>query len=61
MLIEHRTYTFRPGTLAPCLKKYEGESLPIQKQAGWQKLREQQWKSHKLQRQAMHGGARIRT
>ena len=31
MLIEHRTYTFRPGTLAPWLKKYETEGLPIQK------------------------------
>jgi len=31
LLIEHRTYTFRPGTLAPWLKKYEAEGLPIQK------------------------------
>ena len=31
MIVEHRTYTFRPGTLAPWLKKYETEGLPIQK------------------------------
>ncbi len=31
MFIEHRTYTFRPGTLAPWLRKYESEGLPIQK------------------------------
>jgi NIPSNAP len=31
VLVEHRTYTFRPGTLQPWLKKYEGEGLLIQK------------------------------
>ncbi|MCB1488684.1 MAG: NIPSNAP family protein [Bauldia sp.] len=31
MFVEHRTYTFRPGTLAPWLRKYEGEGLDIQK------------------------------
>ena len=31
MIVEHRTYTFRPGTLAPWLKKYETEGLAIQK------------------------------
>ena len=31
MIVEHRTYTFRPGTLQPWLKKYETEGLPIQK------------------------------
>jgi hypothetical protein len=30
VFIEHRTYTFRPGTLQPWLKKYESEGLPIQ-------------------------------
>lgn len=32
MIIEHRTYTFRPGSVLPWLKKYETEGLPIQKQ-----------------------------
>ena len=31
MIVEHRTYTFRPGTLPAWLKKYETEGLPIQK------------------------------
>jgi hypothetical protein len=31
MIVDHRTYTFRPGTLAGWLKKYETEGLPIQK------------------------------
>lgn len=32
MIVEHRTYTFRPGTLPGWLKKYETEGFPIQKQ-----------------------------
>ena len=31
MLVEHRTYRFRPGTMAAWLRKYETEGLPIQK------------------------------
>ena len=31
MIIEHRTYTFRPGTVDGWLKKYETEALPVQK------------------------------
>ena len=31
MIIEHRTYTFRPGTVEGWLKKYEAEGLPVQK------------------------------
>jgi NIPSNAP len=31
LFIEQRTYTFRPGTVQPWLKKYEAEGLPIQK------------------------------
>ncbi|GLR53246.1 NIPSNAP family protein [Shinella yambaruensis] len=31
MIVEHRTYTFRPGTVDGWLKKYEAEGLPIQK------------------------------
>ena len=31
MIVEHRTYTFRPGTVERWLKKYEAEGLPIQK------------------------------
>ncbi len=31
MIIEHRTYTFRPGTVPRWLAKYEAEGLPIQK------------------------------
>ncbi|PSJ57121.1 NIPSNAP family protein [Pseudaminobacter soli (ex Li et al. 2025)] len=31
MIVEHRTYTFRPGTFDGWLKKYETEGLPIQK------------------------------
>jgi len=31
MIIEHRTYTFRPGTVDGWLKKYEAEGLPVQK------------------------------
>ena len=30
MIIDHRTYTFRPGTLSKWLAKYESEGLPIQ-------------------------------
>jgi hypothetical protein len=31
MIVEHRTYTFRPGSVDGWLKKYEAEGLPIQK------------------------------
>jgi hypothetical protein len=31
MIVDHRTYTFRPGTMARWLKKYEQEGLPIQR------------------------------
>lgn len=31
MILEHRTYTFRPGTVDGWLKKYEAEGLPVQK------------------------------
>ena len=31
MVIEHRTYTFRPGTVTGWMAKYETEGLPIQK------------------------------
>lgn len=31
MILEHRTYTFKPGTVARWMKKYEAEGLPIQK------------------------------
>ena len=31
MIVEHRTYTFRPGTVDGWLEKYETEGLPIQK------------------------------
>jgi len=31
MIVEHRTYTFRPGTVDAWLKKYASEGLPIQK------------------------------
>ena len=31
MIIDHRTYTFRPGTLRKWLAKYESEGLAIQK------------------------------
>ncbi len=31
MIVEHRTYTFRPGSVEGWLKKYETEGLPIQK------------------------------
>ena len=27
MIVEHRTYTFRPGTVDGWLKKYEAEGL----------------------------------
>jgi len=30
MIIEHRTYTFRPGTVDGWLRKYQAEGLPIQ-------------------------------
>ena len=31
MIVEHRTYTFRPGTVEGWLSKYEADGLPIQK------------------------------
>ena len=31
MIIENRTYSFRPGALAAWMKKYGDEGLPIQK------------------------------
>ncbi|MCP4319038.1 MAG: NIPSNAP family protein [Hyphomicrobiales bacterium] len=31
MIVEHRTYTFRPGTVDGWMKKYESQGLPIQK------------------------------
>lgn len=31
MIVEHRTYIFRPGTVDGWLKKYETEGLPVQK------------------------------
>ncbi len=31
MIIDHRTYSFRPGTMRRWLSKYESEGLPIQK------------------------------
>ena len=31
MIVDHRTYTFRPGTMGKWLKKYEDEGLDIQK------------------------------
>ncbi|WP_136661050.1 NIPSNAP family protein [Nitratireductor sp. XY-223] len=31
MIIEHRTYTFRPGTIDRWLNKYGEEGLPVQK------------------------------
>ena|SRR6056297_837476 len=31
MIVEHRTYTFRPGTVPRWLALYESEGLPIQK------------------------------
>lgn len=31
MIIDHRTYTFRPGTLRKWLDKYERDGLPIQR------------------------------
>lgn len=31
MIVEHRTYTFRPGTVGGWLTKYESEGLPVQK------------------------------
>jgi hypothetical protein len=31
MIVEHRTYTFRPGTVSRWLSKYEAEGLPVQK------------------------------
>ena len=29
MILEHRTYTFKPGTVDKWMKKYEAEGLPI--------------------------------
>ncbi len=31
MIVEHRTYTFRPGSVDGWMKKYEAEGLAIQK------------------------------
>jgi len=31
MIIDHRTYTFRPGKVSQWMSKYETEGLPIQK------------------------------
>jgi hypothetical protein len=31
LIVDHRTYTFRPGTLQRWVKKFETEGLPIQK------------------------------
>lgn len=31
MIVEHRTYTFRPGQVDRWMRKYEAEGLPIQK------------------------------
>lgn len=31
MIVEHRTYTFKPGTIDGWMKQYEAEGLPIQK------------------------------
>ena len=30
MILDHRTYTFKPGQLAPFLKLYEPQALQIQ-------------------------------
>ena len=32
MIVDHRTHTFRPGTLQRWLNKYENDGLPIQKE-----------------------------
>ncbi|MDR3474956.1 MAG: NIPSNAP family protein [Devosia sp.] len=32
MIVEHRTYTFRPGAVDFWMRKYEAEGLPIQRQ-----------------------------
>ncbi len=32
MIVDHRTYTFRPGTVKKWLDKYEADGLPIQQQ-----------------------------
>ena len=31
MIVEHRTYAFRPGTVEQWLAKYEKEGLPVQR------------------------------
>ncbi|CAN7492205.1 NIPSNAP family protein [Rhizobium sp. LjRoot254] len=31
MILEHRTYTFKPGTVDLWMRKYEAEGLPVQK------------------------------
>ena len=31
MILEHRTYTFKPGTVDAWMAKYEAEGLPVQK------------------------------
>ena len=31
MILEHRTYTFKPGTVDKWMKKYDAEGLAIQK------------------------------
>lgn len=30
MIVDHRTYTFKPGTVSKWLNKYESDGLPIQ-------------------------------
>lgn len=30
MIVDHRTYTFKPGSISGWLDKYESEGLPIQ-------------------------------
>ena len=31
MIVDHRTYTFKPGSISKWLDKYEADGLPIQK------------------------------
>jgi hypothetical protein len=31
MILEHRTYTFRPGSVDAWMAKYEADGLPVQK------------------------------
>ena len=30
MILEHRTYTFKPGTVDKWVKKYQADGLPVQ-------------------------------